>query len=201
MKVEASEMQEITSALRNAVSVSGLTQSQFARAIGTSAARMSAYLKGRTTPSAALYLRALRFGDARAAALRHRLTDPTDIASRVNKALRDDDSDETWAFRLMLRTRADLATALTRAPEAAQAWARRAAAIDDKRFDVLLQALIAHEHSKAGIPAPEWTREGKLDAEWIPDDPFRGDDTIRAQTPDWLAERGILIAESGLATA
>lgn len=201
MRVEVDETKEITSALQWAVAESGLSQNSFARAIGTSPARMSAYLNAKTTPSAAMYLRALQFGEARAAALRHRLADPTDIARRVNDALSEKEPDETWALRLMLRTRQDLITAMSDSPDAAEAWKRRAEVIKDRRFDVLLQAIIGHEYAKAGKPAPDWTTEDTLDVVWMPEDPFRDQATIRKQTPDWLASRGIFISAKGLTTA
>ncbi|QDO90109.1 helix-turn-helix transcriptional regulator [Ornithinimicrobium ciconiae] len=201
MRVEVDETREITSSLKRAVAESNLSQNSFARAIGTSPARMSAYLNGKTTPSAALYLRALQFGEARAVALRHRLADPTEIARRVNGALGEKDPDETWALRLMLRTRQDLITAMSNSPDAVEAWKRRAEVIEDRRFDVLLQAIIGHEYVKAGEPAPDWTTEDMLDVLWMPEDPFRDEAAIRKQTPDWLAARGILISEKGLTTA
>jgi transcriptional regulator with XRE-family HTH domain len=43
---------EVMAILRGAVASSGLSQAGFARAMGTSAARLSTYLNGETRPSA-----------------------------------------------------------------------------------------------------------------------------------------------------
>jgi hypothetical protein len=98
---------------------------------------------------------------------------PDETATTVNKALRE--GDEEWAFRMILQARDDLraatASALREALEAA--WTRRARQIEDQRFDTLFRAIIAHEF---GSDAPEWTRDARLDDEWVMDDPFRDPD-------------------------
>lgn len=48
---------EVAARLRDAVAGSGLTNGQFARLVGTSASRLSTYLSGQVTPSAALLVR------------------------------------------------------------------------------------------------------------------------------------------------
>lgn len=48
---------EVAARLRNAVARSGLTNAEFAERIGTSASRLSTYLSGKVTPSAAMMLR------------------------------------------------------------------------------------------------------------------------------------------------
>lgn len=50
--------------MRGSLTQSGLTQADFARLLGTSATRLSTYLSGKTIPSAALYVRAPRLGNA-----------------------------------------------------------------------------------------------------------------------------------------
>ena len=60
MDATAYERARVASGLRSALAEAGLTQEAFARLLGTSRPRLSAYLNGRTIPSAALYLRALR---------------------------------------------------------------------------------------------------------------------------------------------
>ncbi len=47
-----------------AVSRSGLSNSEFAQLVGTSASRLSTYLSGKVTPSAAMLLRIERFGES-----------------------------------------------------------------------------------------------------------------------------------------
>jgi transcriptional regulator with XRE-family HTH domain len=46
--------------VRNAVARSGLSKAQFAARIGTSPSRLSTYLNGKVTPSAALMVRVRR---------------------------------------------------------------------------------------------------------------------------------------------
>lgn len=198
MRVETEERLEIAGELRQGVRRSGLTQAAFARAIGTSPSRFSTYVSGSTVPSAAIYLRALRLGSSLAAARARGLMTPDDTTASVNRALTD--GDEDWAFRMVLQARDDLRAALRSElrDELVGAWTRRAAAIDAPRYDALFRALIAHEF---GSDAPAWTAGPTLAEEWVMDDPFRDEATIRAETPSWLAAAGIYIAERGLATA
>jgi hypothetical protein len=57
---ERAEREEVAARVRAAVSRSGLTNVRFAELVGTSASRLSTYLSGRVTPSAALFLRIQR---------------------------------------------------------------------------------------------------------------------------------------------
>jgi DNA-binding transcriptional regulator YiaG len=54
---EREEREAVASEVREAVGRSGLTQSEFASRIGTSAPRLSTYMSGKVTPSAALMVR------------------------------------------------------------------------------------------------------------------------------------------------
>ena len=55
--VEELDRTEVVRRLRAAVSRSGLTDARFAREVGTSASRLSTYLAGKVTPSAAMLVR------------------------------------------------------------------------------------------------------------------------------------------------
>lgn len=59
---ERADRDEVASRVRDAVARSGLTNAQFAEHIGTSASRLSTYLSGKVTPSAALLVRIERVG-------------------------------------------------------------------------------------------------------------------------------------------
>ena len=48
---------EVADRVRHAIERSGLSKSEFARVVGTSASRLSTYLRGKVTPSAAMLLR------------------------------------------------------------------------------------------------------------------------------------------------
>jgi len=60
-----SETDEASARIRAALESSGLTAKEFAAEVGTSASRMSTYLSGRVTPSAALLVRMERLGTRR----------------------------------------------------------------------------------------------------------------------------------------
>lgn len=57
---EKTERSEVAQEMREILQASGLNQAEFASRIGTSRTRLSTYLSGRVTPSAALMLRARR---------------------------------------------------------------------------------------------------------------------------------------------
>lgn len=65
-RAKASEREEVKGRVERALQSSGLTQSQFAEAIGTSASRFSTYLRGSVVPSAALLVRMERLAQRRA---------------------------------------------------------------------------------------------------------------------------------------
>lgn len=54
---EQADRAEVATRVRDAVSRSGLTNREFARLVGTSASRLSTYLSGKVTPSAAMLVR------------------------------------------------------------------------------------------------------------------------------------------------
>jgi hypothetical protein len=54
---ERAERDEVAARVRDAVARSGLTNARFAERIGTSASRLSTYLSGKVTPSAAMLVR------------------------------------------------------------------------------------------------------------------------------------------------
>ncbi len=54
---DSADRAEVAARVREAVAGSGLTNGQFARLVGTSASRLSTYLSGQVTPSAAMLLR------------------------------------------------------------------------------------------------------------------------------------------------
>lgn len=56
-KAEKADRAEVAVRIRDAVSGSDLTNAEFARLVGTSASRLSTYLSGTVTPSAAMLVR------------------------------------------------------------------------------------------------------------------------------------------------
>lgn len=61
---ESADRAEVVARIRAAVERAGVTKAQFAASIGTSASRLSTYLSGSVTPSAALLMRIERTADA-----------------------------------------------------------------------------------------------------------------------------------------
>ena len=59
-KAERSERDQVAQEVNRLIGKSGLTRTEFASKIGTSASRLSTYATGKTTPSAALLLRMSR---------------------------------------------------------------------------------------------------------------------------------------------
>jgi hypothetical protein len=59
---ERSDRDEVAARVRAAVKRSGLAKTQFADLVGTSASRLSTYLSGKVTPSAAMLVRIERAG-------------------------------------------------------------------------------------------------------------------------------------------
>lgn len=55
--VEEADREEVAARVRDAVAASRLTKAEFARQIGTSGSRLSTYLTGQVTPSAAMLVR------------------------------------------------------------------------------------------------------------------------------------------------
>ena len=68
------------------------------------------------------------------------------------------------------------------------------------RWKTLIAAFVSHEFTEAGLPVPPWTAGLRLDTEWVLDTPRVSEAEIKHQTPDWLAERNIFIAEKDLVT-
>lgn len=54
---EARDKEEVAARVRAAVDTSGLSKAQFAELVGTSASRLSTYVSGKVTPSAAMLVR------------------------------------------------------------------------------------------------------------------------------------------------
>jgi transcriptional regulator with XRE-family HTH domain len=184
--------------LSTAVATSGVSMRQFAHALGTSPSRFSSYRSGKVAPSAAFLLRAERIADALARARRDNIPTVIDAVDSIRRADRKDDDD--WTYALTLEARDRLRDILQRRKELAAAWEAQPASNLADRWRTLVAAFVSHEFAEAGLPVPGWAAEAKLDSAWVLDSPRLSDDEIRRQTPDWLAERSIFIAEKDLVT-
>ena len=199
MKVTPDEREQIAGELRRALADAQLGQDAFARLLGTSRPRLSAYLNGRTMPSAALYKRALRTASGLQSIRRNGWMTPDSTADQINDALRA--GDEDWAFKLAIQARDQLAEMLANQDPAADVWRIRSREISDPHYDVLLAALVAHEFHRHSRQQPEWTENRLLDLAWVQPNARWGADWTREHTPKWLAARGIFISERDLMTA
>lgn len=192
------DVQAVIDRLNDALRKSGLSLRQFAHALGTSPSRFSAYRSGRTAPSASFLLRAERIADALCRARRGGIPTSIDAIESLRRAASRGDEDWTYALALELRDR--LREILRRHKDLAAAWEAQPPAVEG-RWKALAAAFISHEFDEAGLPAPRWTDSARLNTEWVLDTPRLTDAEIKAQTPKWLADRNIYIAEKDLVTA
>lgn len=194
---------EVITMLRGAVASSGLSQAAFARAVGTSPARLSTYLNGQTRPSAYFVVRARRLGRAlgRVATQGLMSAPATGAAIRTHRLSGETD----WMWRMLLQGRDHLALILDGRdyyPELVPAWEAEPGSTGSREWDALLAALVEHEYEQAGQPAPQWaTAVPALAEEWLPEHPFLDPDRVRAETPAWLSRRNIFIPLRDLVTA
>jgi hypothetical protein len=197
------DTQEVIDDLGRSVAISGLSQAAFARAVGTSAPRMSTYLSGSTRPSAWFCVRARRLANALAEASERRLMSAPETAAEIRGALRT--GERAWAWRMLLQGRDHLRLMLTDPGygdlDMTGSWEAGPGSTGDVGFDALLAALAFHEFDDAGVPAPEWTRIEPLEEHWQPPHPFLSPERVVARTPPWLRRLHIYVPERDLATA
>lgn len=192
------DTQAVVDRLDAAVAASGLSLRRFAHALGTSPSRLSSYRTGRVAPSAAFLLRAERIGNALRRARRDSVPTVLDAMESIRRA--DSKHDDDWTYALALEARDRLRDTLRRHRSLAATWEIQPPARVADRWRTLLAAFVGHEFVEASLPAPPWTQAPKLATEWILDTPRVSESEIKRQTPDWLAERNIFIAEKDLVT-
>lgn len=192
------DTQAVIERLDAAVATSGLSMRRFAHALGTSPSRLSSYRTGRVAPSAAFLLRAERIANALRQARRDSVPTVLDAMESIRQA--DSRNDDDWTYALALEARDRLRDTLRRHRSLAATWEVQPPANVADRWRTLIAAFVSHEFVKAGLPAPPWTEAPKLDTEWVLDTPRLSAREIKRQTPDWLAERNIFIAEKDLVT-
>jgi len=193
----------VTAGLHAALVESGLTQAEFATALGTSGSRFSAYRTGRTVPSAAFYLRALRFARALKSARALGWMTPQSTAREVRSALRQ--GDEVWAMKMILQGRDHLRELLRSDDPLGSVWGAAPGSTGDHRWDALLAALVEWEFDEAGRVPPGWAGDAHrrlgADQEWVLPSLLLDEPGIRAATPARLAQHGVYAAQRDLVTA
>lgn len=189
----------VVEGLRRALADSGMSQAEFARALGTSASRLSTYLSGHTIPGATFYVRALRIGRALREAAGQGWMTPRATTEAIRAELAG--HDEVWALRMALQGRDHLRELLDGGLGAVAAWQARPGTTGSQAWDRLFAAVVAHEFETRGQPAPTWTLTESTSEPWILPNPFFTAEQIREQTPSWLARRGVFITERDLTTA
>lgn len=186
--------------LRGAVTASGMSQGSFARALGTSASRLSTYLSGTTRPSGHFCARAKRLAHSLATAASSGLMSAPATAAAVREELLAAERD--WAWRMMLQGRDHLRLMLEKQDgDLISSWEAAPSSTGSTEFDTLLAALARHEFETAGLAAPEWTLVEPLPAPWIPEHPFLSPERAVAKTPQWLRELNVYVPERDLVTA
>ena len=191
------DTRDVTNQLRAALLRSGLSLRGFATALGTSHSRLSSYLHGTASPSAAFFLRALRLGAALGEASEQGWMTPQVTRQALREAIA---RDERWAFKIATQARDQVREMLTSPEAPAAAWESKPGSCGDLRWDSLVAALVAHEFAAANRTPPAWT-EIRAHDDWVLSNLLLDDADVREATPDWLAERGIYIAERDLTTA
>ena len=171
---------------------------RFAHALGTSPSRFSSYRTGKVAPSAAFLLRAERIANALREARRDNVPTAIDALGAIHRAAARGDDD--WTYALALEARDRLRDLLRQRQSLAAAWEAQPSPSAGDRWKTLLAAFVNHEFIDAGLPAPAWTNGPRLDTEWVLDTPRLSTEEIKRQTPAWLAERNIFIAEKDLVT-
>lgn len=196
--VMGQDTQAVIERLDAAIATSGLSMRRFAHALGTSPSRFSSYHTGRVAPSAAFLLRAERIASALRQARQKNIPTLNDVMESIGRA--DGGSDDDWTYALALEARDRLRDTLRRHRSLAATWEVQPPSTVANRWRTLVAAFVSQEFVGAGLAAPPWTERPKLATEWVLDTPRLSEDEIRRQTPDWLAERNIFIAEKDLAT-
>ena len=192
------DTQAVIDRLDAAVATSGLSLRRFAQALGTSPSRLSSYRTGRVAPSAAFLLRAERIANALRQARRDNVPIILDAMESIRRADSKGDDDRTYA--LALETRDRLRDTLRRHRPLAATWEVQPPSNVTERWRTLVAAFVRDEFTEAGLPVPPWTEGLRLATEWVLDTPRLSETEIKRQTPDWLAERNIFIAEKDLVT-
>lgn len=192
------DTQAVIERLNDALGKSGLSLRKFAHALGTSPSRFVAYRNGQTAPSAAFLIRAERIADALAQAREGRIPSSIDAIDALRRGMKK--GDEDWTYSLALEIRDRLHSLLRSHRELAPAWEAQPPAIED-RWQALTAAFVGREFDQVGLTPPRWTATKPLESEWVLDTPRLTDAQIKDQTPPWLAERNIFIAEKDLVTA
>lgn len=186
--------------LRDAMASSGLSQTAFSRALGTSSPRLSTYLAGTTRPSAHFLMRARRLGRALGAAASGGLMSAPVTATAMRRYHLA--GDVGWTWRMLLQGRDHLRLALVSGEQdLLDAWEAEPSTIGAREWDALLAAIVRHEFDRAGVESPAWSRIERLREPWMPEHPFLSPGRVQTQTPDWLRELNIYVPERDLVTA
>ena len=191
---------EVIALLREAVTASGLSQAAFARALSTSAPRLSTYITGDTQPSARFLIRARRLGHALGTAASQGLMSAPVTAAAMRGYLLDGEVE--WVWRMLLQGRDHLTAIVQDRDEVLLgAWEAEPGRVGSAEWDALLAAIVAHEVEGAGLDAPAWAVRQPLPDPWMPEHPFLSPGRVRDQTPDWLRRQNIFVPARDLVTA
>lgn len=196
------DTREVIALLGSAVAASGLSQAGFARAMGTSASRLSTYLGGTTRPSAQFVVRARRLGAALDAARGRGLMSAPATAAAMREYMLVGDVE--WVWRMLLQGRDHLRLMLTEGEGGKgllDSWEAEPGSVGAMEWDALLAALTLHEFDQCGLEPPRWSNIEPLVDAWRPEHPFLDAARVQAQTPAWLRALNIYVPQRDLVTA
>jgi hypothetical protein len=186
--------------LRRVRQVVGLSQRALAERAGTTQSAVAAYESGAKQPSVATLDRIVRAAGLRLDWSVEAAVSPlADAAAGIREALAGGDEAEA------LRHVAEFVTALERVREPARIAAILAdepSGVGDRRWDALLAGVTEWAARRAGVRTPAWTRQAErfLDQWWFVT-PYRSlHASVFVETPAELANRGVFLSESSLAS-
>lgn len=160
---------EVIALLREAVTRSGLSQAAFARALGTSAPRLSTYLTGDSGLMS---------------------------APVVARAMRDSlQSGETaWVWRMLLQGRDHLVEILATGDQVlVDSWEAEPGDVGSEGWSALLGALTGRTFDSAGVQVPGWRTRRRSRSRGFPSTHFFPPDRVRALTPAWLRRLNLYV--------
>ncbi|WP_460830674.1 hypothetical protein [Nocardioides hungaricus] len=184
--------------LRELVSASGLTQGQFAFAVGSRPGRFSEWLSGAVHPYARAYVRCLRIGGGLAVAAERGVLSTPATCLRIKKHVRLGEVESAW--RMVLRARGQLRELLGEEDSPlVGAWEAEPLPTESAQWDTLLAVVVEREFVRAERGAPEWARgRGPLTRPWQPLHPLLASERAREQSPGWLRRLNIYIPRDDL---
>lgn len=178
----------------------GLSQRALAVRAGTTQSAVAAYESGAKQPSVATLDRIVRAAGLRLEWSIETAVSPMAVAAAgIGEAVARGDEAEA------LRHVAEFVTALEHVQEPARIaviLGDEPAGVGDRRWDALLAGVVEWVAHRSGVRTPGWTRQaGRFLDQWWFVTPYRSlHASVFVETPAELANRGVFLSESSLAS-